>query len=87
VIRLKLDQISKTHRQVFEVLRELGIGVNLHYIPVYTQPYYQRMGFNFSDFPESEAYYAEAVSLPIYPSMTKFQQEYVVEALQRALRA
>lgn len=85
VIRLQLDKIEKTHRQVFEVLREQGIGVNLHYIPVHTQPYYQSMGFQLGDFPESERYYSEAISLPIYQSMTEEQQDTVVNALTVAL--
>lgn len=85
VVRLKLDQIGKSHREVFESLREQGIGVNLHYIPVHTQPYYQRMGFKLGDFPEAERYYAEAISLPMYQSMTIEQQDQVVSALQRAL--
>jgi UDP-4-amino-4,6-dideoxy-N-acetyl-beta-L-altrosamine transaminase len=87
VIRLKLDQIDRTHREVFEALREQSIGVNLHYIPVHTQPYYQRMGFKAGDFPEAERYYAEAISLPMYPAMTTAQQDQVITALSKALRA
>ena len=79
VIRLDLSAII--HREVFERLRMNGIGVNLHYIPVYRQPYYARMGFNPSDFPEAERYYAEAISLPIYPSLTEEQQLEVVRWL------
>lgn len=87
VIRLKLEQIGKNHREVFESLREQGIGVNLHYIPVHTQPYYQRMGFKQGDFPEAERYYAEAISLPMFQTMTDAQQDEVLVALQRALQA
>ncbi|MGE4355477.1 UDP-4-amino-4,6-dideoxy-N-acetyl-beta-L-altrosamine transaminase [Halothiobacillus sp.] len=87
VIRLKLDQIDRSHREVFEALREQGIGVNLHYIPVHTQPYYQRMGFKAGDFPEAERYYAEAISLPMYPTITTAQQDQVITALSKALRA
>lgn len=87
VIRLQLDQIGKTHRQVFEALRAQGIGVNLHYIPVHTQPYYQRMGFQAGDFPESENYYAEAISLPMFQTMSEEQQDQVVAALRKALQA
>jgi UDP-4-amino-4,6-dideoxy-N-acetyl-beta-L-altrosamine transaminase len=87
VVRLKLEQIGKSHREVFESLREQGIGVNLHYIPVHTQPYYQRMGFKQGDFPEAERYYAEAISLPMFQAMTDAQQDDVVAALQRALQA
>jgi UDP-4-amino-4,6-dideoxy-N-acetyl-beta-L-altrosamine transaminase len=86
VIRLKLDQIGKTHRQVFEALREAGIGVNLHYIPVYLQPYYEKLGFRGGHCPEAEYYYAEAISLPMYPGLTEEQQNRVVEALHEAIR-
>jgi UDP-4-amino-4,6-dideoxy-N-acetyl-beta-L-altrosamine transaminase len=85
VIRLKLNKINKTHRQVFDALREQGIGVNLHYIPVHTQPYYQRMGFKFNDYPESEKYYAEAISLPLYQSLTFDEQDLVISAISRTL--
>ncbi len=85
VIRLKLDMVGVSHRQAFESLREQGIGVNLHYIPVHTQPYYQAMGFQPDDFPESQHYYAEAISLPLYPTMTTAQQDEVVSALEQAL--
>jgi UDP-4-amino-4,6-dideoxy-N-acetyl-beta-L-altrosamine transaminase len=85
VIRLQLDKLKATHRQVFEALRERGIGVNLHYIPVHTQPYYARVGFKSGDFPEAERYYAEAISLPMYPTLTAAQQGAVVQALRDVL--
>ena len=85
VIRLQLDKIQKTHRQVFEALRELGIGVNLHYIPVHTQPYYERMGFKPDDFPQSQTYYQEAISIPMFQTMTDEQQDEVVQALKKSL--
>ena len=87
VIRLQLDKITSTHRQVFEALREQGIGVNLHYIPVHTQPYYQRMGFRQGDYPEAERYYAEAISLPMFQTMTEAQQDEVVAAVRKAVAA
>jgi len=87
VIRLQLENIGKSHRQVFEGLRELGIGVNLHYIPVHTQPYYQRMGFQTGDFPQAERYYAEAISLPMFQTMSQAQQDDVVTALRKVLQA
>lgn len=86
VIRLKLSTIGRTHRDVFESLRAAGIGVNLHYIPVYAQPYYQRMGFRSDDFPNAQAYYAEAISLPMYPTLTEPQQDAVIAALRRAVQ-
>jgi UDP-4-amino-4,6-dideoxy-N-acetyl-beta-L-altrosamine transaminase len=85
VIRLQLDNIGKTHRQVFESLRAQGIGVNLHYIPVHTQPYYQAMGFASQDFPEAMAYYAEAISLPMFQGLMDEQQDAVVNSLRKAL--
>lgn len=85
VIRLQLDNISKNHRQVFESLREQGIGVNLHYIPVHTQPYYQAMGFAAEDFPEAMAYYREAISLPMFQGLTDEQQDVVVACLKSIL--
>lgn len=85
VIRLKLDHIDKTHREVFESLRNQGIGANLHYIPVHTQPYYQQMGFKIGDFLEAERYYADAISLPIFQTMSEAQQDEVTAALRNAL--
>jgi UDP-4-amino-4,6-dideoxy-N-acetyl-beta-L-altrosamine transaminase len=86
VIRLQLDKIAKTHCQIFEELRQTGIGVNLHYIPVYTQPYYQKLGFEFDDFPKAEAYYQEAISLPLYYNLTRENQERVVDTMKDILK-
>lgn len=85
VIQLDQHGSGKSHLAVFERLRELGVGVNLHYIPVHTQPYYQKMGFRAGQFPAAEAYYAQAISLPMYPTMTEAQQDAVVDALRNAL--
>lgn len=85
VIRLQLEKIGRTHRQAFDALREHGIGVNLHYIPVHTQPYYQAMGFKSGDYPEAECYYREAISLPMYPTMTRKHQDQVIAALHDAI--
>lgn len=85
VIRLQLENIDSTHRQVFESLRGQGIGVNLHYIPVHTQPYYQNMGFKRGDYPQAERYYGEAISLPIYQGLTDHQQDEVIEVLGTVL--
>lgn len=87
VIRLQLDKIQTTHLQVFEALRAKDIMVNLHYIPVHTQPYYQQLGFKQGDFPDSEQYYREAISIPMHPSLTNQEQDFVVEALRTALKA
>ncbi|KAA1174714.1 UDP-4-amino-4,6-dideoxy-N-acetyl-beta-L-altrosamine transaminase [Marinobacter salinexigens] len=85
VIRLKLGELGVSHRQAFESLRDQGVGVNLHYIPVHTQPYYESMGFSADDFPEAMQYYREAISIPMFHGLTFEQQDEVVEALKRAL--
>jgi len=85
VVRLQLARITPSHRQVFEALRAADIGVNLHYIPVHLQPYYRDLGFAEGDFPEAETYYAQAISLPMYPGLSELQQDYVVEQLRRAI--
>jgi dTDP-4-amino-4,6-dideoxygalactose transaminase len=87
VIRLQLQKIDKSHCEVFDLLREHGIGVNLHYIPIHTQPYYQRMGFKKGYFPQAERYYAEAISLPMYQTLSDEQQDQVVSVLQNVLNA
>lgn len=87
VIRLNLEEMKKSHRDVFVALRERGIGVNLHYIPVHTQPYYQAMGFAQGDFPEAERYYSEAISLPMYPGLTEEDLLKVAGALKEAVAA
>ncbi len=84
-IRLKLKELEVSHKQVFNALRAQDIGVNLHYIPVHTQPYYQALGFKWGDFPEAEGYYAEAISLPMYFGLTDAQQVTVVNALLLSL--
>jgi UDP-4-amino-4,6-dideoxy-N-acetyl-beta-L-altrosamine transaminase len=85
VIRLRLEAIVPTHRQVFERLRAAGIGVNLHYMPVYRHPYYARLGFPEGYCPEAERYYREAISLPMYPTLSEAEQDYVVDSLRSAL--
>lgn len=85
VIRLVSTAIESSHREVFERMRLAGIGVNLHYIPVYRQPYYERMGFKPEAFPHAESYYAEAISLPMYPGLNGQQQLQVMQSLKGAI--
>ena len=86
VIRLDLDVIAPlTYAQVFQSLRDRGILVNLHYIPVHTQPYYQAMGFKWGDYPQAEAYYKNAISIPMYPTMSDEAQTQVIQALHEIL--
>lgn len=85
VVRLQLDKISVTHRQVFEALRAKEIMVNLHYIPVHTQPYYQQMGFKQGDFPQSEQYYREAISIPMHVNLSDEDLQFVTTSLSEAM--
>ena len=85
VVRLQLDKISVTHRQVFEALRTRDILVNLHYIPVHTQPYYQKMGFKQGDYPDAEQYYREAISIPMHVNLTDEELQFVVSSLREAM--
>jgi UDP-4-amino-4,6-dideoxy-N-acetyl-beta-L-altrosamine transaminase len=87
VVRLQLGKIKASHRQVFEALRAKDIMVNLHYIPVHTQPYYQNMGFKLGDFPDAEQYYREAISIPMHVNLTDAEQDFVVSALREAMGA
>jgi UDP-4-amino-4,6-dideoxy-N-acetyl-beta-L-altrosamine transaminase len=82
VIRLKLTEIKTTHRLVYEALRAAGILVNLHYIPVYRQPYYEKMGFSAGYCPQAEQYYSEILSIPMYPGLTEGQQDEVLYHLK-----
>lgn len=85
VIRLQNSRIGKSHLEVFRLLRNADIGVNMHYIPVHIQPFYQNKGFKLGDCPEAEKYYAEAISLPLYPDLTELQLCQVTKVLKASL--
>lgn len=85
IIRLKLGENRMNHRRVFDELRAAGIGINLHYIPVYLHPYYENLGFKAGHCPEAELYYSEAISLPLFPDLNIDQQDRVIEVLTRKL--
>jgi dTDP-4-amino-4,6-dideoxygalactose transaminase len=73
-------------KTVFLKLRDKGIGVNVHYIPVHTHPYYQDLGFDKYAYPNSLAYYMSAITLPLYPDLTQDQQDYVCKSLAESLQ-
>ncbi|MCP5484914.1 MAG: UDP-4-amino-4,6-dideoxy-N-acetyl-beta-L-altrosamine transaminase [Spirochaetales bacterium] len=72
-------------RQVFEALRDKGVFCQVHYIPVHLQPYYRELGYRDGDFPHAESYYEEALSLPMFPTLTEEEQAYVIERLLEAV--
>lgn len=87
VVRLDLSVLRRGRRYVFEALRAAGIGVNVHYLPVYLHPYYENLGFRKGHCPEAERYYEEAISLPIHPRLSDADQDRVVHALAEAIRS
>ena len=82
IVRLKLGEIIKTQREVYEAMHLAGILVNLHYIPVYRQPYYQHAGLEEGCCPQAEQYYSQCISLPMYPRLTQVQQSHVIDTLK-----
>lgn len=84
-VEIDTTRCSKGRASVFKTLRDAKIGVNVHYIPIHTQPYYAGLGFQRGDFPVAERYYENALSLPLFPAMTESQQDEVVQALRSAL--
>ncbi len=86
VIRVGSQPTGKTHKEIFTALRAQGIGVNLHYIPVYTQPYYRQRGFGQGEYPEADKYYNEAITLPMYPDLSAKDIKRVVAALEVCLK-
>jgi UDP-4-amino-4,6-dideoxy-N-acetyl-beta-L-altrosamine transaminase len=77
---IRLDDKTK-RKAVFDGLRAAGIGVNVHYIPIHTQPYYQQLGFDWGDFPVAEDFYERIISLPMFPELTGEQQQYIADKL------
>ena len=86
VIRLKLDQLTRSKSEIFSELRPKGIGVQVHYIPVHTQSYYQKLGFKVGQFPKAESYYQQALSLPIHYDLSEKEQDYIFQALKEVLQ-
>lgn len=76
---------SGVRAELYHYLQQSGIGVNVHYIPIHLQPYYQNLGFNVGDFPNAESYYQKAITLPLYPGLQQHQQDKVIAALTEAL--
>ena len=82
-IQINLDEVDKNRQQVFNELRLNNIGVNVHYIPIHTQTYYSQFGFRLGDFPNSEAYYNKAISIPIHSGMSVNQQDLVINSINK----
>ena len=85
IVRVDFSKVKITKKEIFAKMKERGIVLNLHYIPVHTQQYYQQLGFREGDFPVSERYYREAMTLPLYYDLTEEQQDKVIAALHEVL--
>jgi UDP-4-amino-4,6-dideoxy-N-acetyl-beta-L-altrosamine transaminase len=86
VIRLDLKRIKNSHLEIYRDMHAAGILVNLHYIPVYRQPYYERLGFAKGYCPQAEEYFSSALSIPLYPGLTESQQNRVIKELRAAIK-
>lgn len=85
IIRIDSKNINKTHHEIFTSLRRSGIGVNLHYIPIYKHPFYQSNGFEGYYLPESELFYSEAISLPIHTKLDSSDLHYIYSELKNVI--
>ena len=85
IVRVDFDRVKKSKKQIFAEMKERGITLNLHYIPVHTQPYYAQLGHRPEECPEAMDYYKEAMTLPLYYDLTDEQQDEVVAALKEVL--
>jgi len=81
-IRIKTDQVQQKKKYLFESLLRMGIGVNLHYIPIYRQPYYAQFGFNYKNFPNAEKYYDQAITLPLYPNLSSSDLNFICQSFR-----
>ena len=84
-IQIDLNKINKSRKQVFNEMREGGIGVNVHYIPIHMQPYYEQIGFKLGDFPNSESYYKHTISIPLFHAMSLNQQNSTARIIREVL--
>jgi dTDP-4-amino-4,6-dideoxygalactose transaminase len=84
-IRIDSSRTSRNREEVFVRMRNAGIGVNVHYIPVHTHPYYRTLGFKDKHFPVAERYYESAISLPLFSALDADKQDIVLNELRKAL--
>lgn len=81
IVRMNLSLIQKSNKQIFQCMQSQGVMVNFHYIPVYLQPFYEKLGFKKGYCPEAELYFMDAISIPIYPALSQENQALVVRLL------
>lgn len=84
-IKLHLDDIGFSRKEVFDRLRKMGVGVNVHYIPIHTQPYYKNLPYELGDYPVAENFYRQAMSIPLFHTMSYSQQSKVIDSLKQVI--
>jgi len=85
VLRLKLEFLKADRAEIFDAFKKEGLGVQVHYIPIHLQPFYQKLGYQVGDFPVSEKYYQQAISLPLFPSMTNRDIAQIIRVVQQVV--
>ena len=85
-IQLKEGVTPEAHANIYNSMRDAGVGVNLHYIPVHTQPMYKTLGFKESDYPNAQQYYQRAITLPLYPTLSNESQEKVINTFSKVVQ-
>ena len=85
ILQIDLNEVNVSRKQIFSKLRSLGVGVNVHYIPIVRQPFYRDLGFTMADYPNAELYYSRCITIPLFPELTLEQQSYVANSVKLAL--
>ena len=85
VLQLDFAEVANSRKEVFTKLQDLGVGVNVHYMPIVMQPYYRNLGFNLKNYPNAELYYSRCFTIPLFPELTDDQQEYVANSVKIAI--
>ena len=85
ILQVDLNEVDVSRKQIFSKLQSLGVGANVHYMPIVMQPYYRNLGFNLANYPNAELYYSRCFTIPLFPELTYDQQEYVAKSIKLAL--
>jgi perosamine synthetase len=87
VVRIDFSKINLSRAELMHALKKKGIGTQVHYRPIPQQPYYVEMGYDFTKYPEALHYYEEALSIPLFPTLRRRQQKYIIETLLELLKS
>ena len=85
ILQVDLNEVDVSRKQIFSKLQSLGVGTNVHYMPIVMHPYYRNLGFDVANYPNAELYYSRCFTIPLYPELTDDQQKYVANSVKLAL--